>query len=375
MVQNKGLIFKSVPKGWPIEGEHIVIEDRPFDLDAEPPKDGITTKNYYISFDPYQRGRLRSAEVKSYAPAYPLGQAITNSGIARVLKSSNATYAAGDLIRATIPTEEYSALSGEQLRQITISKLDNPFHLDPRVFLGALGMPGLTAYSSFYKIGEPKRGETIFISSASGAVGQVVGQLAKHEGLTVIGSVGSDEKLAYIKGELGFHEGFNYKKEKPLEALKRLAPKGIDIYFENVGGETLDAALASMNDFGRIGSCPPVHHPLDLLPIDLSIHQSCFCSLAKCMTSGSSSRGTSLIASFHDSRLRYDLAIQRRQTGGRLRGEEPRHVRQQTPQDPRLHRLGPELRPRLLCRTPAPCAALDRRRDLHHARERDRGDR
>ena len=113
-------------------------------------------------------------------------------------------------------------------------------------------MPGLTAYSSFYDIGKPKKGETIFISAAAGAVGQVVGQLAKHEGLTVIGSVGSDDKLNFITKELQFDGAFNYKKEKPADGLKRLAPKGIDIYFENVGGETLDAAIQAMNNFGRI---------------------------------------------------------------------------------------------------------------------------
>ena len=115
------------------------------------------------------------------------------------------------------------------------------------VFTGALGMPGLTAYSSLYDIGKPVKGETIFISAASGAVGQLVGQLAKHEGLTVIGSVGSDEKLDYIVKELKFDGGFNYKKEKPADALKRLAPNGIDIYYENVGGEQLEAAISALN--------------------------------------------------------------------------------------------------------------------------------
>lgn len=138
-------------------------------------------------------------------------------------------------------------------------KLENPYNLDPRLFIGALGMPGLTAYSSFYAIGQPKKGETIFISAASGAVGQIVGQLAKHEGLTVIGSVGSDEKLDYIKKELKFDDGFNYKKEKPAEALAKLAPKGIDIYYENVGGEQLEAALDAINNFGRIGKAIRSH--------------------------------------------------------------------------------------------------------------------
>lgn len=157
-----------------------------------------------------------------------------------------------------MPTEEYSIISGDFEHKM-IRKLDNPFDLDPKLFVGALGMPGLTAYSSLYEIGQPKKGETIFISAASGAVGQIVGQLAKHEGLTVIGSVGSDAKLEFIRKDLNFDEGFNYKKEEPAEALKRLAPKGIDIYFENVGGDHLDAALGALNNYGRIGK---VRHSL-----------------------------------------------------------------------------------------------------------------
>jgi NADPH-dependent curcumin reductase CurA len=116
-------------------------------------------------------------------------------------------------------------------------------------------MPGLTAYSSLYEIGRPQKGETIFVSSASGAVGQLVGQLAKHEGLRVIGSVGSDKKLDFIINELGFDGGFNYKKESPAQALRRLAPEGLDIYYENVGGEHLDASLDAMKMYGRIVVC------------------------------------------------------------------------------------------------------------------------
>jgi hypothetical protein len=134
-------------------------------------------------------------------------------------------------------------------------KIDNPYNLNVMHFLGALGMPGITAYSSLYEIGEPKKGETIFISAASGAVGSLVGQLAKHEGLKVIGSVGDDAKLDYILNELKFDGGFNYKKEKPADALARLAPEGLDIYFENVGGETLQAAFDAMKNFGRIVVC------------------------------------------------------------------------------------------------------------------------
>lgn len=253
-MQNKGLIFKSVPLGWPVPGENLAIEAREFDLDASSPEDGIMTKNCYISFDPYQRGRMRAPDVKSYVPAFALGQPLYNHGVAKVLKSGNKKFTAGDIVVGMLPIEEYSNLSGE-VTNTKIRKLENPLGLDPKLYVGALGMPGLTAYSSFYAIGEPKKGETIFISAASGAVGQAVGQLAKHEGLTVIGSVGSDEKLNFIKKELHFDGGFNYKKEKPSDALARLAPKGIDIYYENVGGEQLDAAIAAMTNYGRIIAC------------------------------------------------------------------------------------------------------------------------
>ncbi|CZT10771.1 hypothetical protein WAI453_011137 [Rhynchosporium graminicola] len=253
MVQNKGVIFKKVPEGLPKAGEHLTIESREFDLEQAPPAGGITTKNFYASFDPYQRGRMRSPEKKSYSPPFALGEPINNSAVAKVIKSDNSKFAAGDLVVGMIPTEEYSALPSQFADGLR--KIDNPYNLDLTIFIGALGMPGLTAYSSFYEIGKPQKGETIFISAASGAVGQLVGQLAKHDGLKVIGSVGSDEKLDFITKELGFDSGFNYKKEKPLEALQRLAPDGIDIYYENVGGEQLEAALEVMNDFGRVIGC------------------------------------------------------------------------------------------------------------------------
>lgn len=113
MVQNKGLIFKSVPTDWPVEGKDLTIEDRGFDLDAEPSKDGITTKNYHISFDPYQRGRMRAPEVASYSPPFTLGAPITNSAVSKVLKSNNSKFKHGDIVTGTLPTEEYSSISGE----------------------------------------------------------------------------------------------------------------------------------------------------------------------------------------------------------------------------------------------------------------------
>jgi NADPH-dependent curcumin reductase CurA len=195
---------------------------------------------------------MRAPEKKSYSPPFELGKPITNRAISKVIKSDLPQFKPGDVIvsQDSTGTEEYSVL--EEGPASRARKLENPYNLDPKVFVGALGMPGLTAWSSFYAIGEPKKGETIFISAASGAVGQLVGQLAKHEGLKVIGSVGDDKKLDFIIKDLGFDGGFNYKKEKPSEALARLAPDGLDIYYENVGGEQLEAAINHMKNFGRI---------------------------------------------------------------------------------------------------------------------------
>lgn len=256
MPANRALIYVSTPKGWPVEGENLKISSLPdFSLSTPPPSGGITTRNHYFSYDPYQRGRMRPADVKSYAPPYTIGEPITNNGIARVIQSDHPDFASGDVIIGYQRFEEYSTLTEAQVQRLQIKKLVNPYNLDPKIYLGALGMTGLTAYSSLYAIGQPVRGETILISAASGAVGQVVGQLAKREGLKVIGSVGSEEKLKFITEELDFDGGFDYKKEKPREALKRLVPDGVDIYYENVGGEMLDAALESINQSGRIGEC------------------------------------------------------------------------------------------------------------------------
>lgn len=251
---NKTFVFKKVPKGFPVPGQDLVIEDRPIDLDAVP-EGGLVLQNFVTSFDPYMRGRMRDASVKSYSPAYELGGPVNSSCIAKVLKSDSPDFKEGDLVSAFVDIAEYAYASKEVIAGKRVFKIHNPHNFDLAIFVGQLGMPGLTAYSSLYKIGQPKKGETIFISSAAGAVGQIVGQLAKHEGLTVIGSVGSDEKLDYITKELGFDAATNYKKESTHDALKRLAPNGIDIYYENVGGEVLEGALEAMNTNGRIVAC------------------------------------------------------------------------------------------------------------------------
>lgn len=258
MTRNLSLVFSAIPEGKPVPGKHIKVEDRPLDLDnTQAPDGGLLVKTHYVSLDPYQRGRMRNVNEKSYAPAYPLNEPISNGSIVTVLKSANDKYREGDVVSIGLvgPTTEYAVIPADFANGGLVSKLQNPFGLDLKLFTGALGMPGLTAYSSFYEIGKPKKGETIFISAASGAVGAMVAQLAKREGLKVIGSVGSDEKLNYIINELGCDAGFNYKKESPGDALKRLAPNGIDIYYENVGGEHLSASIDALNERGRVVVC------------------------------------------------------------------------------------------------------------------------
>ncbi|KAK1830950.1 hypothetical protein QBC39DRAFT_284059 [Podospora conica] len=257
---NKTLIFKEVPTGLPVAGQHLAVEDRaPANFDpttAAPPNGGLVLELLYASYDPYLRGKMRPAGTKSYSPAFDIDGPVTNACVGRVVSASDgAAYAVGDLVLAYVPIAEYAVLTKEQAAGAVQRKIDNPHGLDLAVFLGPLGMPGLTAWSSLYEIGQPKKGETIFISSAAGAVGQVVGQVAKREGLRVIGSVGSDDKLEFIVKELGFDGGWNYKKEKTADALERLAPEGVDIYFDNVGGEQLQAALEKMNQHGRLIEC------------------------------------------------------------------------------------------------------------------------
>jgi len=268
MAPNRAFVFNSVPSGLPIIGENISIQLAAYDSDGVCPDDGVFLKSLYTSIDPYQRSRMRAAHVKSYQPPLEPGSPLTARSIAEVQRSENSAFRPGDIVVGNLPIQEYVALSGDLLPQLR--QLDNPLGIeDVRIYLGALGVPGLTAYGGLYEIGKPERGQTIFISAASGAVGQMVGQLARLEGLRTIGSVGSDEKLDYIMSTLGFDAEFNYKRENPAQALARLAPEGLDIYFDNVGGEHLEAALCSMKDFGRIVMCGTIadynreqHYPL-----------------------------------------------------------------------------------------------------------------
>ncbi|TVY71515.1 NADP-dependent oxidoreductase [Lachnellula suecica] len=266
MTENKALILAKTPTGYPIPGEDLLIKSSTIDLNAAPPEGGLILKTHYLSYDPYQRGKMKPPNAGSYSQPYPLDTPVINAGILRVISSSSPRFKTNDIVIGYVAFSEYQIVDAERAAKSAdqggFDVLSNPFGLDEKLFLGALGMSGLTAYSSLYEVGKPAKGETLFVSAASGAVGQIVGQLAKREGMKVIGSVGSEAKRKYIVEELGFDGAFNYKSEKPAEGLKRvlgeIGAKGVDVYYDNVGGEQLDAALGLMNDRGRVVSCGSV---------------------------------------------------------------------------------------------------------------------
>lgn len=286
MVENKALVLAQYPVGYPVPGQDLLVATSQFDI-TTPPPGGVILKTNYVSYDPYLRGKMRTG-VKSYTAGFQLNVPLDNNAISTVVVSDNTRLKKGDVVVGTSQFAEYVAISKERADKDQnsggFSVLDNPFGLDPVIFLGALGMGGLTAYSSLYEIGKPEKGQTIFVSAASGNVGQLVGQLAKRAGLTVIGSVGNDEKAKFIKESLKFDAAFNYKTESPADGLartlKELGKEGVDIYYDNVGGETLDAALAQMNTFGRIGIQPGSSSYVYIAANRISILRECVSDLS-----------------------------------------------------------------------------------------------
>ncbi|KAJ8099852.1 hypothetical protein POJ06DRAFT_118270 [Lipomyces tetrasporus] len=250
-LENKTVMYKKVPVGLPTEETLGIVTSK---ISSSAPEGGLLIQVLDVSLDPYLRGRMRDPSVKSYTMAFAVNEPMYSYGIGRVVDSSAPEFAKGDIVKS--PITQFALYQSVPKAAIQFfKKVENPNGFPLTYFLGVLGMPGLTAYYSFYKIGEPKKGETILISAASGAVGQLVGQLAKREGLRVVGSVGSDDKATYLRDELEFDTVWNYKKIAPAEAIAKHTPEGIDIYFDNVGGEFLDAALAGMNNYGRIIAC------------------------------------------------------------------------------------------------------------------------
>jgi len=236
--------LKSRPLGMPTTDNFQVAEV----TIADPGPGEILVRNIYMSVDPYMRGRM--VERKSYVPPFQIGEALTGGCVGQVVASNHEGYSVGDHVLGMLGWREYYLSDGKGLQKV------DPSIAPLQSFIGTFGMPGMTAYVGLLDIGEPKEGETVFVSAASGAVGAIVCQIAKIKGCRVVGSAGSDEKVAWLKDELGVDAAFNYKTVDSVHsALKEHCPDGIDVYFENVGGEHLEASLNHMNDFGRIAVC------------------------------------------------------------------------------------------------------------------------
>ncbi|KAI9484436.1 hypothetical protein BDB00DRAFT_792865 [Zychaea mexicana] len=243
-------IFSKIPTTYPVPGEHITVKDSTIDLDAPLEEGQFILKLLSLSVDPYMRGRMRDASIKSYSPAFPLGKPMTGDTVNVVVKSNNANFKEGDLVYSKTGCGIFAVRNEPKKTGIPITN-----------YVGVLAMPGMTAYVGAraklpsLKLGAPKKGEKLHVSAASGAVGQLVGQIGKTLGLHVFGSAGFDDKVAYLK-EIGFDAAFNYKKVDNLtEKLREVCPNGIDIYFEIVGGQMLEAVITNCNQFGRIVGC------------------------------------------------------------------------------------------------------------------------
>jgi hypothetical protein len=246
MAETKGLEIrlKNRPVGMPSESDFKLAEV-PI---PEPGEGEILVRNIYMSVDPYMRGRMR--DVESYIPSFQIGKPLEGGCVGQVLKSHGGKFQVGDYVLGMSGWREYYVSNGSDL-----AKIDSKT-APIQAYLGTLGMTGLTAYAGLLDIGQPKKGETVFVSAASGAVGAVVCQIAKIKGCRVVGSAGSDEKIAWLMDEAGADAAFNYRKVDDLTAeLGKNCSNGIDIYFDNVGGKHLEAALSHMNTFGRVVLC------------------------------------------------------------------------------------------------------------------------
>lgn len=231
------------PTGMPTEEDFALVE-----VDLADPADGqVLVENLYLSVDPYMRGRM--TDRKSYTPPFEVGAALEGGAIGRVVQSRSSDLAEGDVVRHMHGWRAHALDDARAFRTVDPDAAPLP------AYLGILGMPGMTAYVGLLDIGQAKEGETVFVSGAAGAVGSTVGQIARIIGCRVVGSAGSPEKIAYLRDELGFDEAFDYRQTPVADALDALCPDGIDVYFENVGGDHLAAALPRMRTFGRIAVC------------------------------------------------------------------------------------------------------------------------
>lgn len=243
-IMSKTIVLKQRPKGTPKTSDFEFIEE-----EQPIPKEGeMLLKTKYVSVDPYLRGRMR--DEKSYVEPFQLEKPVASAIVAEVLETKHSDFKKGDFLTGMLDWKEVQAHSGKELRKV------DPQQVPLSAYLGILGMTGLTAYFGLNRIGAPEKGETLLVSGAAGAVGSVVGQIGKIKGMQVIGIAGTDEKVAMLKDKFGFDSAINYNKVTDMaSAIKEHAPDGIDVYYDNVGGNILDAAMKNINRFGRVVNC------------------------------------------------------------------------------------------------------------------------
>jgi NADPH-dependent curcumin reductase CurA len=240
---NHQILLASRPQG-AVSPENFKLVEAPL----EPLADGqVRVRNHYLSLDPYMRGRMSDA--KSYAQPQPVGEVMIGGTVGEVVESRNPAWKPGEKVVAGFGWQEWGTGDGRGMQRV------DDTHVPLQAYLGPVGMPGVTAWLGLNRYCTPKAGETVVVSAASGAVGTVVGQLAKRLGCRAVGIAGGAEKCAFVTGELGFDACVDYKGGNLFADLKAAAPDGIDAYFDNVGGPVLDAVMAQMNAFGRIAVC------------------------------------------------------------------------------------------------------------------------
>jgi NADPH-dependent curcumin reductase len=240
---NRQILLVSRPQGAASVDNFKLVE-----TPLEPLADGqVRVRNHFLSLDPYMRSRMDDS--KSYAASQPLNEVMIGGTVGEVVESKNPKFAVGDKVVGIYGWQEFGTSDGKGLRKV------DDTHIPLSAYLGPVGMPGVTAWLGLNKIIEPKAGETVVVSAASGAVGSVVGQLAKAAGCRAVGIAGGADKCRYVTETLGFDACVDYKAGNLYEDLKAALPNGADGCFENVGGEILDAVLSRMNAFGRIALC------------------------------------------------------------------------------------------------------------------------
>jgi NADPH:quinone reductase len=242
--KNRQIVLANRPKGMPDEETFHFIEQDTKELE----EGEVLLRTLYVSVDPYMRGRMQDAE--SYIEPFQLGKVIEGGSIGEVIESKSENFQQGDIAIGMFGWQTHYVAKEKEIRKIDPSLAPITTHL------GILGMTGLTAYFGLLDIGKPKEGETVVVSGAAGAVGSVVGQIAKIKGARVVGIAGSEDKISFLKDQLQFDEAVNYKTAADLkEAIGQACPDGVDVYFDNVGGEVTDAVLTKLNRYARIPVC------------------------------------------------------------------------------------------------------------------------